>query len=66
MKEEYERQWVTHGGDSGVARNVNWAVLPFLAPPFSPLSLSPPLPLLTGVRGYNPGNFFWEIKGARR
>jgi len=38
---------------------------PPLPPPSLPLPLSPPLYLLTGVRGYNPGNLF-EIKGARR
>ena len=44
---------------SGLGRNVNWGRPPPLPPP------SPPLPLSTRVRGYNPRNFF-EIKGARR
>jgi len=43
---------------SGVAKNVNWGASPPLHPPSPPLSLSPPLPLLTGVRRYNPRNFF--------
>ena len=42
----------------GVARNVNWggAPLPCRLPLLS--SPSPSLSLLTGGRGYNPGNFF--------
>jgi len=40
---------------SGVARNVNWGASPALPVP-------PPLPLLTGVRGYNPRNFFLKLK----
>jgi len=31
--------------------------LPSLAPPSPPLPFSPPLPLLTGVRGITPGIF---------
>jgi len=47
-----------------VARNVNWEgggspPLPSLS---SPLPFSPPLPLLTGVRGITPGNFFLKLK----
>ena len=38
------------GEISGVARNVNWGGAPLPCPL--------PLPLLTGIRGYNPGNFF--------
>jgi len=30
---------------------------PPLPPPSLPFPLAPPLPLLTGVRGYNPRNF---------
>jgi len=56
---------VVVGQTSGVARNVNWGASRPLPPPSLPLPLAPPLPLLTGVRGYNPRNFF-EIKGARR
>jgi len=36
-----------------------------LSPPSPPLPLALPLLLLTGVRGYNPRNFF-EIKDDRR
>jgi len=51
-------------GPSGVAKNVNWGA-PLPCPvPLLP-SPSPPLPLLTGVRRYNPRKFF-KIKGARR
>ena len=49
------RQHIDPPATSGVARNVNWwkgALLP------CPLPLSPPLTLLTRVRGYNPQFFF--------
>ena len=49
---------------SGVARNVNWGGLPYLAPYLSSTSPRPSLPLLTGVRGYLPVRYTQTTEGA--